>query len=250
MNFRILSLVKWCFAPSKNRETSALVVQRLASLLLRDYPLPSPFVRWMSDPFWKAHVGRFGDSSHTAHRRFFLHSLASSLGHVEGDTAEVGAFRGSSSALMCQVNQTAMHPRTHFIFDSFEGLSEPHNEDGEYWKKGDLTVVQSAMDIDPSDGEYVVLAGWVPDRFAEVSERTFSFVHIDVDLYEPTRLSLEFFGPRMARGGIILCDDYGSERCPGASLAVDRYSSANALVIVELPAGGCFLRFAEAKGEL
>ena len=35
--------------------------------------------------------------------------------------------------------------------------------------------------------------GWIPDRFEEVSGKRFSFAHIDVDLCEPTRDSLEFF---------------------------------------------------------
>jgi O-methyltransferase len=35
--------------------------------------------------------------------------------------------------------------------------------------------------------------GWIPGRFEENKGRKFSFVHIDVDLYESTRDSLGFF---------------------------------------------------------
>ena len=58
--------------------------------------------------------------------------------------------------------------------------------------------------------------GWIPDRFEEVSDRKFSFIHIDVDLHRPTYDSAEFFYERLSPGGIILCDDYGSLLCPGA----------------------------------
>ena len=41
--------------------------------------------------------------------------------------------------------------------------------------------------------------GWIPERFDEVKDRTFSFVHIDVELYQPTYDSLEFFFPRLKK---------------------------------------------------
>ena len=58
--------------------------------------------------------------------------------------------------------------------------------------------------------------GWIPDRLDEVKERTFSFVHIDVDLYQPTFDSFKFFYPRLLKNGIMVFDDYGCMRFPGA----------------------------------
>ena len=45
---------------------------------------------------------------------------------------------------------------------------------------------------DPSN-----ILGWIPDRFVEVKNKKFSFINIDVDIYEPTKKSLEFFFPRL-----------------------------------------------------
>ena len=240
---RFARVIRWLVRPRREQETGALLVQRFANQVVPGYLLSSPFVDWMSNEVWSSHLRRFGDSAHAAHRRFFLFSLVCSLDQVVGDTAEVGAFRGSSSALICQGNSLADGPRCHYIFDSFQGLSQPFGEDGDYWRFGDLAVDMDWLQIDESYGVYVVLKGWVPDRFPEVSTRTFAFVHIDVDLYEPTRLSLEFFSERMAHGGVILCD-YGSIRCPGATLAVDEFvTKKEGLRAVQLPAGGCFIRF-------
>jgi hypothetical protein len=83
--------------------------------------------------------------------------------------------------------------------------------------------------------------GWIPDRFPEVDDRCFSFVHIDVDLYQPTLDSLEFFYPRLSTGGIIVLDDYGFGTCPGATAAVDSFMRDKAEPIVNLSAGGAFL---------
>ena len=84
--------------------------------------------------------------------------------------------------------------------------------------------------------------GWIPDRFEEVSGKKFSFAHIDVDLYEPTRDSLEFFFPRLVEGGSIVVDDYGMSQFPGCKKAVDEFLNRNECkLFYEMPAGGCFM---------
>ena len=65
----------------------------------------------------------------------------------------------------------------------------------------------------------------------------FSFVHIDVDLYEPTHDSLSFFYERLVPGGIIVCDDYGSEACPGAYKACNDFIADKPEEIVHLTGG-------------
>ena len=82
--------------------------------------------------------------------------------------------------------------------------------------------------------------GWIPERFHEVADRRFSFVHIDVALREPTAASVEFFYPRVVQGGIVLCDDYGFSTCPGATLAIDEYLADKPEKMMALPGGGGF----------
>ena len=70
----------------------------------------------------------------------------------------------------------------------------------------------------------------------------FSFVHIDVDLYQPTLDCLEFFFPKLVSGGIIVCDDYNSSQFPGAKNAWDYYFKDKKInLFYEQPFGGCFL---------
>ena len=79
--------------------------------------------------------------------------------------------------------------------------------------------------------------GWIPERFAEVADRRFAFVHIDVDLYQPTLDSVAFFYQRLVPGGIIVCDDYGFTTCPGATRAMDEFMADKPEHIVHLPTG-------------
>jgi hypothetical protein len=62
-------------------------------------------------------------------------------------------------------------------------------------------------------------------------------VHIDVDLYQPTRDSLAFFYPRLVKGGVIVMDDYGFKTCPGATRAAEELATAQGVGILHLPTG-------------
>ena len=65
--------------------------------------------------------------------------------------------------------------------------------------------------------------GWIPERFDDVADCEFAFVYVDVDLYEPTYNSPDFFYERMVPGGILVCDDYGFVDCRGARDAFDEF---------------------------
>lgn len=75
-----------------------------------------------------------------------------------------------------------------------------------------------------------------------MENKTFALVHVDVDLYQPTLDSLEFFFPRLLPGGILVCDDYGSGSYPGARTAMDEYFSNQLENIIELPQGQGFVQ--------
>ena len=61
----------------------------------------------------------------------------------------------------------------------------------------------------------------VPDFIKNNKQIRISLLHIDVDLYEPTKVSLENFFPFVVKGGIIVLDDYGA--FPGANKAIEEY---------------------------
>lgn len=53
-----------------------------------------------------------------------------------------------------------------------------------------------------------IYKGLFPATSGPITNKRFSFVHLDADLYEPTRDSLEFFYPRVNSGGMFLIHDY------------------------------------------
>jgi len=163
--------------------------------------------------------------------------------HVPGHLAECGSRYGKSSLFLLTSMGDASEKSLH-IFDSFEGLSKPGTHDldeaGEtFWEHGDLAVLEDNLRRNLAGfGDRLVLhKGWIPERFHEVEDERFSLVHIDVDLYEPTRDAVTFFYPRVNPGGVIICDDYGSSLCPGAKRAIDEFFSDKLEQVFSLPTG-------------
>ncbi len=72
--------------------------------------------------------------------------------------------------------------------------------------------------------------GWIPESLSSVPDRTYKFVHVDLDLYEPIKGAVEYFYPRMVKGGIIVIDEYAIPRWPGARKAVDEFCQVNHLM--------------------
>jgi len=165
-------------------------------------------------------------------RLYVVKQLAEYCSTIEGDFAECGAYLGSSAFFIAKQRSKKV-----YLFDSWEGLSDPTIQDGTYWKKGDLrSDLEKAMQNLRHFENVEYLKGWIPSRFNEVQNKTFSFVHIDVDIYEPTKDSLNFFWERLTPGGVLICDDYGFENCPGARKAMDDFF-AGFSKIISLPTG-------------
>lgn len=190
------------------------------------------------------------NSCRSLDRKFAVSEFLKLVSNVPGDTVECGAFEGATSYFMCK----AVLPlrEAHHIFDSFAGLSSPTQEDGMYWQGGDLSAPIETIKQNLAAFPFVhYYPGWIPERFAEVASCSFSFVHLDVDLYEPTHDSLEFLYPRTNPGGVIICDDYGFSTCPGARRAMDEFFADKAESIIHMPTGqGVVIKVAHGTDSL
>ena len=170
------------------------------------------------------------------------------------DFVECGCWTGHSSYAISKILKQNNFENNFHIFDSFEGglsdfgkkdkhltqdfTDEEEKQLGKRWSSSE-EFVRDAL----SEFSFVkIYNGWIPDRFSEIEGRKFQFVHIDVDLYQPTLDSLEFFFPRLIPGGFIICDDYNLSLFPGATKAWDEYfEDKEYLLNYKLACGGSFL---------
>jgi hypothetical protein len=171
---------------------------------------------------------------------------------MEGCIAECGTFRGLGSFMFCHTlreTNPGYDGSSFHIFDSFEGLSKPTErdliQDARAGSQGTAYMAagsfQAGLDhVRRALSEFPAIEfhkGWIPECFKGLPELRYRFVHIDVDLYEPTRDSLEYFYPRLREGGVIVCDDYAHLQWPGARKALDEYCDPKGIPILRLTTG-------------
>jgi O-methyltransferase len=228
----------------RDEEAGFRLAEWACSVLYPKYLFSDIGRTWLEDQDFLDYYRRSlapGGTMHSAGRKFFLRSLLKHARQLEGELAECGVYHGASAMLIAQAIEGS--ERVLYLFDSFEGLSQPSTSDGVFWHAHDLAVDEETVrhNLETVRAHIAIMQGWIPDRFGEVADRRFAFVHIDVDLYQPTYDAIAFFYPRMATGGIILLDDYGFLQCPGARDAVDSYMNGQLGEVIEVPTGQAFI---------
>ena len=144
-----------------------------------------------------------------------LFSLVRATSKLGGAMAEVGVFRGASAHLMRRADGL----RPLHLFDTFEGLPEPAETDveihaGAFEKNEFSCSLEQVRNNLKSCANVHFHPGFFPATGRAIENEKFSFVHSDVDLYVSTRSVLEFFYPRLLRGGIILTHDFATAHGP------------------------------------
>lgn len=155
---------------------------------------------------------------------------------VRGEYAELGVYLGNNCAVLHEYCKK--HNRKLYMFDTFEGFDDRDltgidKDQMMQFVDTSLEGVKAFVGVD----EYTrYIKGYFPDSLTdECMEQEFSFVSIDCDLYQPIKAGLEFFYPRLSKGGMIFVHDYSGCFFEGARKAVDEYCSDNELSLVMLP---------------
>jgi len=219
-------------------------VQQHADILFKDItiagmPFSALFDQCRKRAYTKVAPGKFYNRRLRALNiaRYFEYSKNHTLG---GHSIECGVMNGFSSLILCEVARKidpTFKGDTYHVCDSFEGLSEFSEKDTIYAMskdKGISSGVYNGNFIGPYEvvrehlsefPEITYHKGWIPEVLSSLPDVPWSFVHIDVDLYEPTLGCLEYFYTRLVPGGVIICDDYITPYFPGARKAWDEFFS-------------------------
>lgn len=132
---------------------------------------------------------------------------------IEGNVCEVGVYNGATANLIRKL----LPDRIFYLFDTFTGILGEHHE--EKWKAGDYACSLDEVKRNIGD-KFIFHKGDVIETKKEVFYKTFSFVHIDIDVYIPLHDILPFFYNRLNDGGIMLISNYDCEH-DGVKKAVD-----------------------------
>lgn len=143
--------------------------------------------------------------------------------NIEGNIAELGCFNGNMS---WQLN-ALFKDRKLYLYDTFVGFDERDIEIEEKNHYSDAKLGQYApknpdaiMERLPYKDNVIIKKGWFPMSAQNEEDEKFTFVFMDACLYQPTYKGLEFFFPRMSRGGMILINHYDSPIYQGVEAAI------------------------------
>lgn len=139
---------------------------------------------------------------------------------TEGSVVECGVWRGGMSAAMTEI---LGKNRNYYLFDSFEGLPDAKEIDGEdalQWQKNtaapnyynncaaEIEFAQKAMALSKAD-KVEIIKGWFNETLpvAEIIE-PIAVLRLDGDWYDSTIDCMENLYPKVVESGLVLMDDY------------------------------------------
>lgn len=132
---------------------------------------------------------------------------------LPGEIVEFGSYRGDTAKLITSLTNKRVH-----VYDSFEGLP-----DNDITYKGDMNVSVREL-VENFKEDKIKLPTINKKFFNELTKNEIpskiSFAHIDGDLYKSIYDSLNLVYDNMVKSGIIMIDDYDSEKWNGVTLAV------------------------------
>ncbi len=171
----------------------------------------------------------------------FYHLLKAAHRLPLGDYLELGTHRGQCLRVMYQfMDQT----QRLYALDTFTGFDERdivkekqlyQNEyHAGYFSPTSAECVARYVGDGAPPLNLTVITGWFPQAFDPYLYKMWRFVHIDMDLYQPTVAALDILWSRMVIGGIILLHDYGCGAFPGIKLAVDQFCARMGIFPIEL----------------
>lgn len=192
---------------------------------------PATFVRTSMrfPPYSKqteARIARSGDRVRYASISLALETVERD--QIPGAFAEVGVYRGHTSAFI----HSQLPRRSLYLFDTFSGF--PHHRDHDTrFRDTSIEFVRRRL----GDCSNVVFrVGIFPETARGLESEVFSLVVLDADKYEPTLAGLEFFYPRVSRGGYVFVHDYNSPESDwGVSRAIRQFLKGKDEQIIEIP---------------
>ncbi len=167
---------------------------------------------------------------------FHIASMVLAVKKINGEMAEVGVANGATAKIISvfKINKKL------YLFDTFEGVPFVDKEDDSSIKIGDckssLEFVKNNL---KGEKDIEFYKGIFPKTAYAIGDKRFSFVHLDVDIYQSTKDALDFFYPRLNRGGILLSHDYSQYK--GVKRAFDEFFIDKPEPVVALCESQCFI---------
>ena len=169
--------------------------------------------------------------------------------NLEGNILELGTYKCGTTIMMARFLKKIKSKRKVIGCDAFIGLPYEDKHSLQKNAKGwlsDVTVeyvLEKIKKFEVDDKITIIKGLFEETLYKSLSEKKFSVVLIDCDVYDAAKFSLEFVYPRLVEGGIIMFDDYDrvDRKNPiwGETKAVDEYCSEHNIKVNIQPIPHC-----------
>lgn len=160
----------------------------------------------------------------TTELRTIINFLRASI-MTAGDVVEFGAYCGDTSIELAKIIDHT--DKTLYLYDSFEGLPTPTQEDvGTDFRSGDLKAQKSALNYRFSKSDFkmpIITKAWFSDLTKDDLPSEIAFALVDGVFYESTAQPLNLICPKMNKKGAIIIHGYARASLPGVKKAVDEW---------------------------
>ena len=176
-------------------------------------------------------IGKFDIKSSAPWERYYiLWSGLEATKNLPGNFVQCGVYMGDQAYFMARVSD-----KTVYLFDSFEGAENLGEFDNEYYVENPYkcSVEDCEKNLAAFDNVSINV-GPVPANFEKVEQ--ISLLYVDVNLYDPTKISIDQLWPKIVDNGILMVythDNYST----GATKAITEFAAAIGKEIQMLPTG-------------
>ena len=164
--------------------------------------------------------------------------------NIVGDFVECGVFRGGNAIIAAKIFKMYKSENKVYLFDTFTGMSEPGKYDvktstkspaqNKYsaskkegynnWAYASIEEVkENFKKLNLFDSNVIFIKGKVEDTLVQANQlpNAISFLRLDTDWYESTKIELDILYEKLIPGGILVIDDYANWN--GVRKAVDEF---------------------------
>ena len=164
------------------------------------------------------------------------YSIFSKSLNIPGSIIECGVFKGASFARYAMFRKIhKMEEKLLIGFDAFGFFPETSYENDKKLREEFIEIdgkmgisvdqLKSVLENKSCSTNTQLIKGDIcltlPSYIKDNPGLKISFLNLDVDIYEPSKVILENMYPLMSPGGVLLLDNYGD--FPGETKAVDDY---------------------------
>ncbi len=168
---------------------------------------------------------------------WLIYGLLFKSRNIPGEVVELGVYEGGNSFCCALFMNLMRDKRKYILVDSFEGFGKLSKYDPiehkNIFKDNSYEQVYNRL---ANFNNTQIVKGHIPKILNSLHDKNYSFVYYDCDLYEPALDSLNYFFPKLSKGGIFLIDDYYvTKDFLGVRKAVKEFCKKHKLNIIEIP---------------